>query len=176
MVGHSFFVPLISRIAEYLASDLSALETDLTVGEAVTRNVDLPGELDYPLELVAPDSTRFAIQPEESDERLTVRTEPLKLPGLYKIVYLGRELDQFAVNINPAESDLTPADPDQIQTALGLEELRQLPEEKEIAAVLAGFRFGRELWPLFVWAAVILLMLEMILARGTKMEELEAGD
>lgn len=175
LVGHAFFVPFISRVAEYLASDLSALETRLTIGESVTRTINLKGELNYPVELIAPDSTRYAIQPEETEGRLVVRTQPLEQPGIYRILFLGRELDRFAVNLDPTEGNLTVADFDQMKTALGADELRTLPENEDVSELLAGFRFGRELWPLFVWAAVLLMMAEMILARGGRSNLPEPG-
>lgn len=188
LVTHSFFVPFISRVAEYLASDLSALETRLTVGEAVTRTVNLSGEQNYPVELIAPDSTRYAIQPEEAEgdkvgnaqnvgrAQLVIRTQPLDQPGIYRIVYLGRELDRFAINLDPNEGNLVAADIDQMKTALGVDELRALPEDEAVGDLLAGFRFGRELWQMFAWAAALLLIVEMILARGSKTDEPEPGD
>jgi hypothetical protein len=169
--GHAFFVPMISRIAEYLAANLSSLETRLFIGAPITRALPTRESLQFSLNLRTPDSLEYILPPEESEGSLVVRARPVEIPGIYSIGYLGRELDRFAANLRPEEADLASVDPDQFAASLGAKDAKELAEGEPIGTSLANLRFGRELWHFFAWAAVILLMLEMILARGAEPEE-----
>ncbi|MBN1212832.1 MAG: BatA domain-containing protein [candidate division Zixibacteria bacterium] len=169
--GHAFFVPFVSRVAEYLASDLSSLDLRLYTGNRITRSLSLPGSIAYPVELITPDSSRYNIPPEEDQGALVVKVAPTDLPGIYSIRYQGREIDRFAVNIDPAENDLTAADRDRFAAALGVGDYRNLQDDRELASVISEFRYGRELWQLFLWLAVIFVILEIILARSAPPEE-----
>ena len=169
--GHSFFVPFISRLAEYLASDLSTFDLHLYAGESISRSLSSSGPLNYPVDLVAPDSSRYSLPPEEDKGTLVLRVKPTDLPGIYHVNYLGHEIDRFAVNISPGEGNLAEADVDQYSVAVGADKLDILETEEPLKTAIAGFRFGRELWQVFLWLAVLFVILEMLLARGTKAEE-----
>lgn len=169
--GQAFFVPFISRTAEYLASDLSSLDTRLYVGDNIVRSPVLRGTPAYAIQLTTPDQREYDLSPEESHGALTVVARPTSRPGLYALRYLGDEIDRFAVNLRPAECDLSGVDPDQFATGLGAPSFHALPVAEPLAASIASLRFGRELWQLFVWAAVIFLILEMLLARSAPPEE-----
>lgn len=169
--GHAFFVPMISRIAEYLAANLSSLDTRLYTGDAITRSLPTRDAVEYSLNLITPDSAEYILPPEESQGSLVVNARPVELPGIYSLKYLGREMDRFAVNLPPKEGDLAQADPDQFAASLGAKEYKELPLGEPIGTALANFRFGRELWHLFAWLAAILLAIEMLLARSAEPEE-----
>jgi len=93
------------------------------------------------------------------------------LPGIYRISYLGREIDRFAVNLDPAEGNLSATDVDQFASALGAREYQLLSQSRNLAAAISEMRFGKELWQIFLWAAVILLLSEMLLSRTAPTEE-----
>jgi hypothetical protein len=169
--GHAFFVPFISRVAEYLASDLSALDLRLYSGESITRSLSLAGALNHPVDLITPDSAEYSITPEDVQGALVFRVKPSDQPGIYRIAYLGREIDRFAVNLHPSEGNLSTVDVEQFAAAVGADELRPLKVDETLQTAIAGFRFGRELWQLFLWLAVLLVVVEMLLARGSQAEE-----
>jgi len=169
--GHAFFVPFVSRIAEYLASNLSSLDIRLFTGVALTRTLTGSAEITTAVQMVAPDSSRYDLTPEEKNGTLVAQIPPSAMPGIYSLAYDGKELDRFAVNVDPAEEDLTAADPDQFVSAIGAREYHQFATGEPIAATIAGFRHGRELWQIFVWIAVLLLAAEMLLSRGAAEEE-----
>jgi hypothetical protein len=164
--GHAFVVPFVSRLAEYLASDLSAMDLRLFCGDKITRSLALTGSINYPLELLTPDSGRFSLAPEEEQGALIVRPRPVDQAGVYSLTYLGREIDRFAVNPPSAEGDLGAADPDQLYASLGVESGRLLETDRPIDQAIATFRFGREWWQVFLWLAVVIVVVEMLLARG----------
>ncbi|MFZ5979842.1 MAG: BatA domain-containing protein [Candidatus Zixiibacteriota bacterium] len=169
--GHAFFVPFISRSAEYLASDLSTLDLRLFSQRQTTRTLSLTGSVSYAVELVTPDSGRYNIPPEEDQGALVLKARPTDLPGVYRINYQSREIDRFAINIDPAEGNLARADLDQFAVALGAEDYRPLGAEPALASIISEYRYGRELWQIFLWLAAALIAAEMLLARSAPPEE-----
>lgn len=169
--GHAFFVPFVSRIAEYLASNLSSLDIRLFVGAPITRGVNSAGAITSSIQMTAPDSMAYALTPQEKDGALTVQPSPVEQAGIYSLSYDGREIDRFAANLDPNEADLAQVDVDQFGSAIGAAEYHELTPSQPLATAIAGFRFGRELWQIFVWIAVFLLAAEMLLARGAVPEE-----
>jgi len=169
--GGWFFVPFVTRVAQYLASDLDALDLRLYTGTNITRSLPLGGAVNYPVKLLTPDGGEFNIPPEEEQGALIIDARPSRLPGVYRITYLSREIDRYALNVEPSEGDLTVTDLDEYARSLGVEELRRLPADVSLAGAIAEYRFGRELWQLFLWFAVGLVILEILLARSTQAEE-----
>ena len=171
LVSLGFFVPFTSRLAEYLASDLSSLDLRLFAGENITRPLMLSQSLNYPVDMLTPDSTIISLAPEEDNGSLVIRTGPLGKAGIYRVSHMGREVDRFAVNVRPTECDLTSADPDQFALSLGVDKFRELGVEDSLSEVIAGFRVGRELWQTFLWIALLLLAVEMLLGRRAASED-----
>jgi hypothetical protein len=166
IVGHAFFVPFMSRTVEYLTRRLSSYEVNLEVGQSLQRGVVIKGAVSMPLIMQSPDSTETTIPPTESTGGLVYRPAPLTLPGVYRTSYLGSEVDRFALNVPAEEGDLGAVEPDQLATALNLPNWQTLDYEADPAKALAEIRHGRELWKYFLWLALILVAIEMLLARS----------
>lgn len=171
LVSHGFFVPFVSRAAEYLSSNISTFDIRLFTDDNIARTLTPGVAITSSLDLIAPDSSSWSIQPEESGGAILVHPAPTDNPGPYSIRYRGREIDRFAVNVNPKECDLASADPDQFAVALGAPQAKTIASGTTVASAVAGFRLGRELWPIFGWLAVLLLAAEMVLGRGSVAEE-----
>jgi len=172
LVSHGFFVPFVSRAAEYLASDLSSLDLRLFAGTNITRALSSEAPVMYAVDLVAPDSSMRSIPPEEESGAQVIHTGPLDQAGVYRVNHAGREVDRFAVNLDPAEGDLAAAETDQFVISLGTEDFRLIDNHAPVAEIVAGFRIGRELWQIFLWIAVLLVITEMLLGRqSTSTEE-----
>ena len=92
-------------------------------------------------------------------------------PGIYHIEYQGQEIDRFAINLNPTESNLTTVDQDQFASSLGAPDINVLDTDVDLASFISQLRFGKELWHIFLWIALILLALEMIISRGNSTGE-----
>lgn len=168
---HAFFVPFVSRIAEYLATDLSSFEMNLTVGAPITRSLSFQGATDRVLELVAPDKSVYNLIPREESGSLTLRAEPIDAPGIYGIRQRGRQIDLFAANLAPSEGDLASVGTDQFASALGLNEFVELSAASDAVTTVAEARFGRELWQIFLWLALLFIVIEMFLSRGSSTED-----
>jgi hypothetical protein len=171
LTEHAFFVPLMSRIAEYLASDLSSYDLKLFAGSNVTRSVTMRDAVSGNLEMTAPDSSRYDITPKDDAGAVRYTPWPVGEAGIYRVSYHGREIDRFAVNVNPKECDLTAVDTDQMATAIGAKSYNELKGGVDMAAVISKMRFGKELWQIFLWIAVVLIAIEMLLSRGAPAEE-----
>ncbi|MBU8932535.1 MAG: BatA domain-containing protein [candidate division Zixibacteria bacterium] len=171
LTGHAMFVPFLSRIAEYLASDLSSYDRDLFVGDNIVRSIALGMSASSSLEMITPDNLLYYLTPEEDQASLILRVQPTDQPGINQVRYLGREVDRFAVNIDPLEGDLSATDPESFATAIGAQKYCLLEQDQTLSAAIGEFRFGKELWPLFLWLAIMLLISEMLLARGTPPED-----
>ena len=163
--GHSFFVPMMIRTIEYLTGTASAYEMRNYVGENVMRSIN-GREVGFgSVDLVTPDNRTFAIAGVEKSGQMQYDCRPIDVPGMYQLLYNGRRTDLFPVNVDPAESDLNAIDIDRLATALGLDAVRTIPYETATASIISQARFGRELWKIFLWIAVIIMAVEMLLSR-----------
>jgi hypothetical protein len=90
---------------------------------------------------------------------------PLERPGLYRVVRGDQVRSTFAVNPDPAESDLTPAADDALVRAFPDGRARIMRPGADLAQRVREARFGRELWSWFVVIALLLLVAESIIAR-----------
>jgi len=175
LVVHPFFVPLINRAAEYLASDLSRLDEEILVGSKITR--ELPAHLaGKGIELFDPEMRKIALQPSFHTDKLILRIDDTYLPGIYDIrvsassTTRGEVVDRFAVNIDPKDSDPEKIEMSEIEKKLEGLSFFYINPWDDIEKSILQSRYGKELWKTFLWIAFGLLALEMFLARSRKKE------
>ena len=166
--AHAFFVPFVSRIAEFLAADFSSFDVSLFTGMPVHRELSDKMSFHESVTLFTPDSVNYDLVPEENKGTLSLFVQPVNLPGKYSLRYNQKEIDQFSLNISPQESDLTSSERDQFVKSFGMTTYTLLPLDSEPKAFLAELRYGNELWQLFIWLALLLLAVEMIISRSAK--------
>ena len=171
LTAHAFFVPFMARLTEYLASRLSGYDINLYTGSNITRSVSLKGSLDQAIELLRPDSQVLYLPPIEGTGSVTYNISAVDLPGIYRAFFNGREIDRFAVNIDPRECDLTATSFEPIAKAVGAENYHVLESQQPLQATIAELRFGQELWQAFLWTAAVLILLELLLSRSAPIEE-----
>jgi hypothetical protein len=90
---------------------------------------------------------------------------PLERPGLYRAYAGGQLRASFAVNADPREGDLAPLAEASLISAFPNGRVRLVRMGDDLAARIRQARFGRELWPEFVIAALLLLVAESVIAR-----------
>lgn len=182
LVVHPFFIPFINRTIEYLASDLSRLDEDILVGSKVIRELS-PDLAERGIKLFGPGMKKVTLQPFFQTEKLILRIDDTYLPGIYNIfaeasystgmdqaVHPAVEelVDQFAVNIDPKDSDPQKIEPSELaKTVQGIDFFYVNPQDDIEKSILQS-RYGKELWKTFLWIAFGLLALEMFLARSRK--------
>lgn len=171
LTAHAFFVPFIARLTEYMSSHLSGYDVNLYTGSNIVRSISLKGSIDRAIELLLPDSQVLYIPPVEGAGSVTYTLPSASLPGIYRAYFHNREIDRFAVNLDTHESDLTSASFEQLAKSLGAKDYHVLESQKPLQATIAELRFGKELWQIFLWAAAVLILLELLLSRSAPVEE-----
>jgi hypothetical protein len=154
-------VPLVHRLVDRLEGSRARAHAAV-VGEdlAVPLDAATGGQVDVTL----PDGTTRTATP-RSDGRPGAVVERAPMPGIYRFVAQGREVGLGAVNVDPRESDLAAAGETEITESLRPLECRFIAPGGEIENRILEARYGRELWRVFVYVALGLVALEMVLAR-----------
>lgn len=160
---HPFFVPFVTRSVEFLSSDFSAHGESETAGSMPTRILRHGFNVRNEYQLELPDKTRRTVTGEYRDNSHFVACARLTQSGVYSIWNGGRESDRFAVNIDPDEGDLYRLDISDLTDYI--DNAERLPYSADLAGFISEKRFGRELWQYFLMAALLLLALEMYIAR-----------
>lgn len=156
-----FLVPLAHRLVDRLEGSRARAHAAM-VGEDLVVPLDAAtgGQVD----VVLPDgTTRVAAL--RSGGRPGAVVERASMPGIYRFVTQGREVGLGAVNVDPRESDLAAAGEAEIAQSLEPLECRFIAPGVEIENRILEARYGRELWRVFVYVALGLVALEMVLAR-----------
>ena len=177
------FVPLLYRAVYYLAADADTGEA-LTVRQAGALRVSgtRPSGGTEGLRLVGPDGAEFA--PEQRSVPGGVLLEiddTVREPGVYDVMQGDRLVRRVAFNPDARESDLTTLAPDEARrrliAATGAEvRLLNAAGGQGLAAAerIAEERTGVELWNVFLMAALLFLLAEMLVAMQWRPEPVAA--
>lgn len=170
---HKTFVPWLHSAARYLARRdqiqerqavpqfIADTEVELDFASVVQPATPATGTTKQALKLQRPGGAEINLTTEQSG---LIQDLLLESPGIYILKdSTGRELHRFAANLPASESDLTTLAPPDAE-----QQLVRNAEAKD--AVLAAGLFGdptrgKELWRVLLAAALLLLMLEPILAN-----------
>ncbi|MEW6750966.1 MAG: BatA domain-containing protein [Candidatus Latescibacterota bacterium] len=158
------FAPLLHRLVRDLSLTADR-QTDYVVGQAAQRY--LPGvPTSAAVRAESPSGDPQLLEAQTAGDRPVWRLPHLGEAGIWKVWWEGQEVDQFAVNLDPAESDLARISPEEVRRLLGVERTFVLPPAGELRKAVLGSRYGREVWREFLAAVVVLLVLEMWVARA----------
>jgi len=171
--SHSFFVPFVIRLCEYLGSDVSRYETGRRVGERGVVRLPSGVSASNIISLLAPDSSRQFLEITFAAGEPVVTIPMFHHAGVHRLVGPGGTLETFAVNRDPAEGDFADADGPVLSAKLGVDIIETDPQIAW-AGFLAEKRQGAEWWRLFLWVAVVALILESLLASRRSAEPEEA--
>jgi hypothetical protein len=160
---HPFFVPFVVRSCEYLSADFSTHAETILAGSNPARILRRSFNVKNEYMLAMPGDQRRLLTGAQRGDVQTVECGPLDRSGLYAIFNEQTESDRFAVNIDPDEGDLYRTDWKEL--ADRFPQAERLPYTADLAGFIAEKRFGRELWQYFLAAVIVLLALEMYVAR-----------
>ena len=176
------FIPLVYRCIFYLSSRTTDASSVFTVGE--------PGELRLAgipetsiLRLVSPEGEDFV-----PEQRNLFGASLLQLPrdistaGHYPVFQGEEQVHKIAYNLDSKESDLTtlPVEEalsrlqDQLPGSARALDVASTGDVQPLVATLEEERSGIELWNLFLMIALVLLVIEMLVARQWKPESVPA--
>jgi hypothetical protein len=165
LAGHSFFVPFIIRTAEYLATDVSSYDGGNIIGQNIIRTVSDKTSLQSVIEMITPENRIFQLTGIQKPGQVAFDCRPVDIPGIYQLVSGNHPIDIFAANLSPDEGNLQAASPEQLAASLGIKQYKTIPFNSNTDKFISEARYGRELWQIFLWAVVILLVVEMIFSR-----------
>lgn len=160
---HPFFVPFVVRSCEFLSSDFSSQSETILAGSSPGRLLRRSFSISGEYTLIMPDGARRLITGKRQDQGVSADCGKLNAAGVYAILNNQTESDRFAINIDPAEGDLYREDWSRLSSRFANAE--RLPYTADLAGFITEKRFGRELWQYFLAAALLLLAVEMFLAR-----------
>jgi len=163
---HTLFVPLIRRSVEYLSFNLFT-SVDFLVGEKIRKEFEL--KRIERIELLDPENLKVILSPEFIKDKLILKLEGLKKPGIYKLQSEDKLLDQLAVNLDTKDSDLEPLTDVELKRELkDKNNITVIEADQDLAEEVLKTRYGKELSKNFLWLALGLLIMEMLLSKSRK--------
>lgn len=160
-------VPLVERMARYLAQTAAASGgSDYRVGQSIFREIDDA----HPREaaLAPPSGDTRTIWPEQQGGRAVWRVGEVEEPGYWGITAGGRAVDRFAVQVDPAESDLSPLTESEWTALIPAARHHILSDDDAVPETIRQSRYGRELWQILLAAALAMAIAEMAVARSVR--------
>lgn len=160
-----FFVPLLHRIVEF--SSGSAGDRLFVAASPLVRLTEvLPDAVDGD-NLIAPSGAMVPVRRVREGERDEFIAENLVEPGVYRLAgaAAAEGVPAVAVNLDRRESDLEPVRPDSLAGLTGLDRLAVARTPEELAKLVEEHRIGRPLAELCLWAALLVAILESLLAN-----------
>jgi hypothetical protein len=169
LTAHPLMVVLLNRSVEYLVSEPLNQREQIFAGESVTRVLTTLSDKEFAL--VSPDDDTVRLSPSFQSGEIVFNLGRLEDPGIYRLLGEDHTIDLFAVNFPPEESELSSIPPAELAEKIAGCSLVILSEESDPAPLIAGARFGKELWKLFLFLAFFFLLLEMAVAASGRQPE-----
>ncbi len=163
----TFFAPLVTRSAAYLATPILEKKDGYTVGESISLMVSLR-DVDEPYRVEKPSGEEVLLLPAVKADRVLLTLDAADQPGIYRF-YKGETLiGMEAVNVDPRESDLTPISQDELEARLPGMHVFTIDETQNVESVVSRARWGKEFWKEMLLLGIFVLVAEMMIARETK--------
>jgi N-terminal double-transmembrane domain len=164
------FVPLMHRSLAYLVQEPIA-NLSLFVGDEKT--IRIRTSVAPTLTVTKPGGMEILIntQPRPTDK--SIRFSDTDIYGIYTVKAGNLIIDKFAVNIDPDESNTTPSNEkreEKMLMHLGIASnvVHIVRQSQEVQRIITESRLGAELWKQFLIAALLIAVIEMIVARDSK--------
>ncbi|MFH0988787.1 MAG: BatA domain-containing protein [bacterium] len=167
------FVPLIHRSIAYLSQEQDGQQSLMVGSEAVVPIP--PGTERWSIQ--TPTNNEILIKPVKSGDRHFARFGETGDPGVYTLLQGKTIVQKFSVHLYPEETMTGHASQEAIESLLGrlginAAAVRKIDQQEELSNRILESRFGIELWKECLFAALILALVEMLVARTTKKETL----
>jgi hypothetical protein len=172
LTAHSFFVPFIIRTMEYLAGSISEYEFKNFTGSSIIRSLPIRKYDDLDIaDMITPDRRTFKIAGLEKGNVINLDCRPIDITGIYQLEKGSRTADVFPINLPLSEGNLSSASISELAASFKIDDYKIIPYSKPASATISTARHGRELWKVFLWAVVVLLLVEMLFSREKSTEE-----
>ncbi len=158
------FVPLMNRCVMYLAGNAYKSNQSYFVNQELTT--DVAGVDNFAnFQIEKPDGKITKVIPQVGEGTYKINFKETDIAGIYSLYGEDRLFTRWAVNPDPAESDITPIDSGELKKIIGNDNIISIQKEEDLASVVTTSRYGRELWKYFIGLMLLFLIIEMILAR-----------
>ena len=166
------FVPLLHRSVLYLARQQAQAEEAVPGSEVVIRsNVATSGTWT----IRNPEKVDVIATPVPQAFQQSLRFSGTVLPGIYTVLAKEGTVQQFVVNLDARESETQKASSAEINALLerlGIDRsaVKESNQANEIDRAVLESRFGVELWKYLLILALIVAVIELLVARSAKQE------
>jgi hypothetical protein len=161
------FVPLIYRCVVYLANNIEKQAKDNFINDELFA--DLIGVKNYEnFYIQTPDKNKIKIIPQFVQGSLKVAFKGTRSAGIYSLYQEKELVHQWAVNTDPEESNISAIDIKRFKEIVGDCKIISYDKSSTLKTEIETTRYGTEFWKFFIVVVLILLILEMILAREPK--------
>lgn len=164
-VTSASFPPLLHKMILHLAGRGGGSGRAGLVGGRLETQVSLDS-FRSPVVCVDPAGTQLPVEEIPVELMVRLRSAPTVLPGIHRFVDSGdRTVAHFAVNLDPAEGDLTPVERPVLRRVFG-ERVRFLDADRPVTRELLAGAHGREMWRWLLVTVLCLLAVESVIGRG----------
>ncbi|MBI5868068.1 MAG: hypothetical protein HZB43_07255, partial [candidate division Zixibacteria bacterium] len=161
----SLYVPLIHRLVEYLAADLSERHSDYLVGDPIEREPARAITANTDLQVAGPEGTVSRPAVDWSGTQPKIRIGALERPGVYTLAAGEKPIDVFSVNVDPLETAPDRIEQEELQRRWPGYRLVLVNGSASLTELVKQARYGTEIRSTFLWAVMGLFLLEMFVAR-----------
>jgi hypothetical protein len=172
----SLFVPLMHRLVEYLAADLSERRGDYLVGEPIAREPSRTITANADLQLAGPEGTLLRPAVDWTGGQVKVKIGTVERPGVYTLVANDKPIDVFSVDVDPLETVPERIGRDELARRWPGYKLVFVDGDEPLAQLVKQTRYGTEIRSAFLWAVMGLFLLEMFVARTRRKEIPQESD
>ncbi|NIP42979.1 MAG: VWA domain-containing protein [candidate division Zixibacteria bacterium] len=167
LISHPFFVTFMNRAVEYLAYDINRLRENFITGEPINK-ILLNINPKKTVEVVTPSDNRIYPAYNFSGSELNLTIPPVQRNGIATILVDDNPAEKFAVNFPLDESNGVFLEVDDLRGAAPDFQIIKLPPDADHAQIIRESRLGKEFSKIFFILALVLLAVEMILARSSR--------
>ncbi len=166
------FVPLLHRSALHLARQQSRAVEAFPGSEVILRSSATPSG---PWEIRTPQQLSVPVMPTVQLFQQLFRFEGADQPGIYTLAARGSTVQKFVVNLDARESQTMKATAQQVESLLqriGIQRssTQSVDNPEDLRRGVLESRFGVELWKYFITLALIIAVIELLVARTWKRE------
>jgi hypothetical protein len=157
------FLPMVHQVVAYLASGADGTRNG-KVGQPLVKPLPL-SEAGKRVTVQEPGGASTTLKPLVDQRGALVTLENPRSAGFYELAVAGGTKDTFAVNRDTAESDLRGMDQDSLKRLLPVREWTWIKLDEDLVSALNQSRQGIELWRHLLLTALVLMVLETMLAQ-----------
>jgi uncharacterized membrane protein len=167
----AIFAPLMNKSVFYLASKNNEDNNFIAGGRAI---VNINDNTSPQIKIENPDKSDYFINLQDRHSLNYVEFDKTNVAGNYKIFSGEKEIGEFSVNVDPAESItnyLSMSEFEKYLQKIGFKgKFIDIGRNSEPAKIITQARYGSELWRYFLLIAIIFALVEMFVAKSSKKE------